>query len=199
MLSEMNALIPPAGPPPIVNGRKHSVRSREQQIQDVVEQIESFPDDRARRLLHECLQSVLALHGEGLARILQLVNNAGAEGERVREVLIHDKLVRGLLLIHGLHPQSLEMRLQEALAKIRPYLQSHGGNVELLRLKNDVATLRLQGACKTCPSSTVTLELAVRQAIERACPDLLGFVVEGIQPEIPTDPPLVCDEEIFAE
>jgi Fe-S cluster biogenesis protein NfuA/nitrite reductase/ring-hydroxylating ferredoxin subunit len=83
------------------------------------------------------------------------------------------------LLIHGLHPVSLEARLREALDKVRPYMKSHGGNVELVHLENDTARLRLDGACKTCPSSSATLELAVRQAVEEACPDLLGFEVEG--------------------
>jgi nitrite reductase/ring-hydroxylating ferredoxin subunit len=49
----------------------------------------------------------------------------------------------------------------------------------LLSLKNEFARLRLQGSCQSCPSSAVTLELAVRQAIEEFCPDLLGFEVEG--------------------
>jgi len=35
----------------------------------------------------------------------------------------------------------------------------------------------LEGTCKTCPSSTITLELAVRRAVEEACPDLAGFEV----------------------
>ena len=61
-------------------------------------------------------------------------------------------------------------------------MASHGGNVELLSLENEVARLRLQGACKTCPSSTITMELALRQAIEEACPDLAGFEVEGTVP-----------------
>ena len=90
--------------------------------------------------------------------------------------------MRALLLIHGLHPDSLETRVRAALDKIRPYLQSHGGNVELISLENDVARLRLQGTCKTCPSSLATLELAVRQSVEEACPDLMGFEVEGVAP-----------------
>ncbi|HEX4350120.1 MAG TPA: NifU family protein, partial [Verrucomicrobiae bacterium] len=155
-------------------------------------------DENARALMGECLQSVLALYGDGLARVLQLTQNAGAEGKVVLDALIYDKLVRSLLLIHGLHPQSLETRLHEALGKIRPYLQSHGGNVELLRLENDIATLRLQGTCKTCPSSTITLELAVRQAIEQACPDLLGFEVEGVSPPDPANS-LICDEKMLVK
>ena len=93
--------------------------------------------------------------------------------------MISDNIVRGLLLIHGLHPFSLETRLRQALDKVRPYMASHGGNVEILSLENDVARLHLQGSCEGCPSSAVTMELAIRQAIEEACPDLQGFEVEG--------------------
>src|SRR5262249_24949788 len=100
-----------------------------------------------------------------------------------QDALAHDKLVRGLLLIHGLHPVPLESRLAAALDKIRPYLQSHGGNVELISLRNDIARLRLQGTRRSCPSSAITLELAVRHALEEACPDLAGFEVEGAAPE----------------
>jgi Fe-S cluster biogenesis protein NfuA len=186
------SLVQPRADQPHANG--HSL---EMKIQNLVERIEMFPDERARQLLNECLQSVLALYGDGLARVIQLTQNAGDPGKVVLGALIHDKMIRSLLLIHGLHPQSLEMRLHEALGKIRPYLQSHGGNVELLRLENDVATLRLQGTCKTCPSSTITLELAVRQAIEQACPDLQGFEVEGISsPDLSNS--LVCDENIVS-
>ncbi|HEY3861851.1 MAG TPA: NifU family protein [Verrucomicrobiae bacterium] len=148
-------------------------------LQDMIARIEQMPDAEARDLTRECLQSVLTLHGEGLERMLLLIKNAGAAGREISEALQRDKLTRGLLLIHGLHPVPLARRLADALDKVRPYMQSHGGNVELLSLENDVATLRLQGACKTCPSSAVTLELAVRQAVEEACPDLLGFEVEG--------------------
>jgi Fe-S cluster biogenesis protein NfuA/nitrite reductase/ring-hydroxylating ferredoxin subunit len=149
-------------------------------IQELVERINALPDFGARELVQDCLQSVLALHGNGLARIMQLVKNAGLAGREISDALAQDKLVRGLLLIHGLHPVSLENRLKEALEKVRPYMKSHGGNVELLELENDYAKLRLSGNCKDCPSSAVTMELAVRQAIEEACPDLVGFEMEGV-------------------
>ncbi|MDB6017382.1 MAG: Nitrogen-fixing NifU domain protein [Pedosphaera sp.] len=138
-----------------------------------------MPDPAARALIQECVQSVLAFHGQGLAQMLQVVRVAGSDGQKVFEQLIQDSVVRGLLLIHGLHPVDLKTRLHDALNKVRPYMESHGGNVELISLENDVARLRLQGTCKSCPSSAVTLELAVRHAIEEACPDLMGFEVEG--------------------
>ena len=118
------------------------------------------------------------LYGSGLERMLLLVKDLGPEGQKAYDKLINDNIVRGLLLIHGLHPLSLDIRLRQALDKVRPYMESHGGNVEVLSLENDFARLRLQGSCKSCPSSSVTMELAVRQAIEEACPDLQGFEVE---------------------
>jgi Fe-S cluster biogenesis protein NfuA/nitrite reductase/ring-hydroxylating ferredoxin subunit len=151
-----------------------------QRIQELVEKIGTLHDPAAKRMLQETLESVLSFYGHGLERILELIDKAGADGQKVRDSLIHDPGVRGILLIHGLHPVPLADRLNEALDKVRPYMESHGGNVELLSLENDYAKLRLQGHCKTCPSSSVTLELAVRVAIEEACPDLTGFEVEGI-------------------
>jgi hypothetical protein len=136
-------------------------------IQELVEQVEALPDPAARALLHECLQSVLALHGQGFARVLKLVQEVGPDGQTAFDRLIHDNVVRGLLLIHGLHPIDLEIRLREALKKVRPYMESHGGNVELISLEDDVARLRFQGACKTCPSSAITMELARRKALAR--------------------------------
>lgn len=197
MLSNVNATVAPAAGP-LNAGKNGEVPSREQQIQKLVEQIESVADGDARALFNECLELVLAFYGDGLARILQLINNAGPDGKKVLDALIHDKLVRSLFLVHGLHPQTLETRLLEALGKIRPYLQSHGGNVELLRIENEVATLRLQGTCKTCPASTITLELAVRHAIEQACPDLLGFEVEGVEKPDDAHKSLVCDEKLLS-
>ncbi len=152
-------------------------RQMAKRLQELIEQIEQQPDPAARALLQECLQSLLAFYGDGLGRILQHLQGAGAAGEQMLARLLQDPAICGLLLIHGLHPVDLETRLRGAFEKVRPYMQSHGGNLELLSLENDFARIRLQGTCKTCPASTVTLELAVRHALEEACPDLLGFEV----------------------
>jgi len=72
----------------------------------------------------------------------------------------------------------LEERVVQALNRVRPYMESHGGNVELLGIEDGVARLRLEGSCKTCSASSATLELAVRQALEEMAPDLLGMDVE---------------------
>jgi Fe-S cluster biogenesis protein NfuA/nitrite reductase/ring-hydroxylating ferredoxin subunit len=151
-----------------------------ERLQKLLAEVEALPYPGARELIQDCMASVLGFYGTGLKRILQVVSEDGPEGRKVFRDLIRDDVVKGLLLIHDLHPLNLEDRLLEALDKVRPYLKSHGGNVELISLENDVARLRLQGTCESCASSSVTLELAIRHAIEQACPDLVHFEVEGV-------------------
>ena len=167
------------------NSRLPESGNMAKRLQQLLEQIQSQPNPAARVLLQECLQSLLAFYGDGLSRILGHVQGKGADGQEILKRFLQDQTVSGLLLIHGLHPVSLEKRLQDAFEKVRPYMQSHGGNIELLSLENDIARVKLEGTCKTCPSSTVTLELAVRRAVEEACPDLLGFEVVNANGENP--------------
>lgn len=156
---------------------KHSSDPRQmaQRLQGLIDQIQSQSNPAARALLQDCLHSLLAFYGEGLSRILRCVQASGNHGAPILERLLQDSAVSGLLLIHGLHPIPLETRLQKALDKVRPYLQSHGGSIELLSLEDEIARVRLHGTCKTCPSSAITLETAVRRAVEEACPDLIGL------------------------
>jgi len=117
------------------------------------------------------------MYGAGLERIVTLV------GDETHAELARDELVSGLLMIHDLYPVPLEERVTAALDSVRPYMESHGGNIELLGFEDGVVKLRLAGSCKSCRASSSTLELAVRQALEAAAPDLMGMDVEGVLEE----------------
>jgi Fe-S cluster biogenesis protein NfuA len=69
-------------------------------------------------------------------------------------------------------------------------MESHGGNVELLGLENGVARIHLRGSCSDCSASSVTLELAIKQALEEAAPDLAGLEVEGMAAQSTVGPSL---------
>ena len=158
-------------------------RQPAKRLQELIEKAQALPNPAARALLQECLQTVLGFYGEGLAHILAQIQRGGDEGAKILERISHDPLVTSLLIIHGLHPLSLERRFHGALEKVRPYMQSHGGNIELISIENETARVRLQGTCQTCPSSTITLELAVRKAVEEACPDLMELQVVAAETE----------------
>ena len=171
-----------ASPAPNPDG---DINAYGERLQKLLAEVEALPYPGAKELIQDCMESVLGFYGAGLKRILQVVSEDGPEGRKVYRDLIRDDVVKGLLLIHDLHPLDLEARLLEALDKVRPYLKSHGGNVELISLETGVARLRLQGTCQSCASSSVTLELAIRHAIEQACPDLAHFEVEGVAQDMP--------------
>ena len=94
--------------------------------------------------------------------------------------LAEDPLVESLLLLHDLHPLDVDARIQRALDRVRPYLGSHAGGVEYLGVADGVARLRLEGSCHGCPSSTVTVQLAIQGAVQDAAPEVTEVVVEGM-------------------
>jgi Fe-S cluster biogenesis protein NfuA/nitrite reductase/ring-hydroxylating ferredoxin subunit len=155
------------------------LQERVARIETLLEEIESLQDPNARSKAAEVVGVLLELYGEGLARVMEVVAQ-GEERERTFEALTADELVSHLLLLHGLHPLDVETRVVRALEEVRPYLQSHGGNVELLGVEEGVARVRLQGSCDGCPSSTVTLKLAIEEAVMKAAPDLEGIEAEGV-------------------
>jgi Fe-S cluster biogenesis protein NfuA/nitrite reductase/ring-hydroxylating ferredoxin subunit len=73
--------------------------------------------------------------------------------------------------------------VQAALDEVRPYLDSHGGDVELLSVDEGVVRLRMQGSCKGCPSSAATLKLAIEDAIHKHAPDVEAVEADGAVPE----------------
>lgn len=160
-----------------------------QQIEALTQRIESIADPATRESAGELVRAILDLHGAGLERMIELVAEAGAPGEAVVESFARDDLVGSLLLLHGLHPLDIETRVRQALDTVRPYLHSHGGNVELLGVTQEgVVRLRLQGSCHGCPSSAMTLKLAIEDAIYAAAPDATALDVEG-RVDRPAAPP----------
>jgi Fe-S cluster biogenesis protein NfuA/nitrite reductase/ring-hydroxylating ferredoxin subunit len=138
--------------------------------------------DGADEAATELVAALLELYGEGLARVLAHVPDpAGLAG---------DEVVGHLMLLHGLHPEPLEARVQAALDEVRPYLDSHGGDVELLGVDEGVVRLRMQGSCKGCPSSAATLKLAIEDAIHKHAPDVEGVEADGAVPVPEPEPGL---------
>jgi Fe-S cluster biogenesis protein NfuA/nitrite reductase/ring-hydroxylating ferredoxin subunit len=146
-------------------------------VQQLTGRLEDLDDPACRELAEELTAAVVQMYGAGLERIVELADPG------TRDAMSKDNLVAGLLMIHDLYPVPIEERVMEALDTVRPYMESHGGNVEFLGIEDGVAKLRLEGSCKSCRASSSTLELAVRQALEEAAPDLLGMDVEGVVEE----------------
>jgi Fe-S cluster biogenesis protein NfuA/nitrite reductase/ring-hydroxylating ferredoxin subunit len=139
-------------------------------VETLLGEVEHLADPTAREMATELAQALLELYGEGLSRAVELI--AERDEGQLAQAMASDELVSHLLLLHGLHPVPLEDRVRGALAEVEPYLESHGGGVELLAIEEDAVTLALQGSCSGCPSSTMTLKLAIETAIRKAAPEI---------------------------
>jgi len=138
-----------------------------EEVEALLDRVERFPEVE-REVTTELVQALLDMYGEGLSRIVAAC-----------DVPVEDELVAHLLLLHGLHPVPVRDRVAGALDEVRPYLVAHGGGVELLDVSEGVVHLRLEGACNGCPSSALTLQSAVEDAIARAAPDVERIEAEG--------------------
>ncbi len=162
------------------------VRQLVARAEELVDQVQAIADAGAQAVAIETIRVLFDLYGEGLARMV------AASGRRAGDALLDeyraDELISHLLLMHGLHPESVEERVLRALDEVRPYMASHGGNVEFLGVEDGVAHLRLVGSCHGCGASATTMKQAVETAIQKYAPDVAAVEAEGAlaaPPELP--------------
>ncbi len=67
-------------------------------------------------------------------------------------------------------------RVEAALDKIRPALRADGGNAELVSVEDGVVTVRLTGACGSCPMSQMTLRTGVERGLRKEVPEMKELV-----------------------
>jgi Fe-S cluster biogenesis protein NfuA len=167
------------------------VRELPGRIEALLDDLAATGDPRVSDAAEELVASVVRLYGEGLARVVEALA-ASADGTEVIRQLAEDELVANLMLLHGLHPDDLATRIQQALDRVRPYLGAHAGGIEYLGVDEDgVAHLRLEGSCDGCSGSAATVHNAVERAVLEAAPEILSVEVEGMVEHPATTSPLL--------
>jgi Fe-S cluster biogenesis protein NfuA len=154
-----------------------NLRAVGDRMEQALEELHVTADPGTINLAEELVRLVSELYGAGFARTMEL---AREQAPGLIEALVDDELVASLLLVQGLHPESLDHRIEGALVSVRPFLAQHGGDVELLGIDEELGAvkLRLLGSCDGCPSSATTLRGAVEVAIVEAAPEVVRIVVE---------------------
>jgi Fe-S cluster biogenesis protein NfuA/nitrite reductase/ring-hydroxylating ferredoxin subunit len=163
--------------------QEKNLRGTGDRIEGLLQELGTVADPRIRGKAEELVRLLMELYGSALARVLEIVDDTGS-ADKIFDRLAADDLVASLLVLHGLHPLNVEARIARALDRVRPYLGSHGGDVKLIGVNEGVVHLRLEGSCHGCPSSTVTMKLAIEKAIEEAAPEVVRIEVEGTSSSI---------------
>lgn len=132
-------------------------------IEDLVGRVGAIPNQQSRETAEALVSAILELHGSGLERILELLQEAGEAGEVLIGRIAGDHLAGGLLTLHGLHPDSLETRVGKALTRL-------AAEVESVSVADGVVRVRLK------PGGRGRRE-KVEAALREAAPDAAEITV----------------------
>ena len=142
-------------------------------IGELVQRIDQIPDLEAREIAGELMQSILALHGAGMERMMELADDVGQAGQALIRRFASDSLVGSLLVLHGLHPDDLETRVRQILAK-------QPSHAELVSVFDGVVRVRVApGGCHSDGNTVQSLTSLLRDAI----PDAAEIMVEEGMPQ----------------
>ncbi|GER91112.1 hypothetical protein KDW_52740 [Dictyobacter vulcani] len=143
-----------------------------ERIDVLIQQVATLADPQARTMAQELVQCTMAMYGDCLARMLEVIGQSELAGTEIIAALGADELVGPLLLLHGLHPVDMQTRIQRALEEQRPYLQKHGGDVELVRIEEGIGYFTFKGSCQGCAASSSKLLRSIEEAIYQVAPEL---------------------------
>lgn len=140
-------------------------------VERLREVIDQWPE--GQRNTATALESAIdELQGEAFRRLLKGLVAQPSFSECLRE-LAGDEVIYAVLRHHGLLKASVQERLEMALQQVRPYLQSHGGDIQLMGLEvPESVTVQLIGTCEDCPAQDITLRESVEKAIREHCPEI---------------------------
>jgi hypothetical protein len=138
-------------------------QARVRQIDSLVEQVQGIRDESVRGTTIELVRAILDVHAAGLARVLEV-------GSSVVPALVKDDMIASLLLLHGLHPATMEERVVQALDKLEPYLRRRGATAHLISISDGVVRIKVDGA---------PLTDAVEEAVYALAPEAAQVIVDG--------------------
>jgi hypothetical protein len=147
-------------------------------IEDLVRQAESIADPSARNITIDLLRAVLDFHAAGLERALDLIFQSGAAGETMIERIANDDLVSSMLLLHDLHPDDLETRVNRAVQKLQEMFFSLGVKLSLAGIEPGTVRLNFESQ-RTWSGAPV--KSSIEKAIFQAAPEVTSVIVEGLK------------------
>lgn len=74
---------------------------------------------------------------------------------------------------------NLFQKIEDAITQLRPFLEADGGDIRLLRIEDNIAKVKLLGACQSCNMSAMTLKAGVEEAVKRVAPEIVR--VEAVE------------------
>lgn len=146
------------------------------------------PDEDVQEAVSGVLRAVDVLHRGGLNRLAELLEARSLLDDALADP--HVALLFGLYRAQD-HDDEQRARAEAAVEGIRPYIESHGGRLEVVAAEGGVVTIRLLGACDDCSGSTAALRELVESALRAELPEFVRMDVSSPQSRGPANPQAV--------
>lgn len=159
-------------------------------IADLAEQLAAHPDAATSEIAVELLDWIDVFHANGVGRIVEMIREW--RGDVLLEQVAADPVAGALLRAYGLGDEvdldQARVAVQTALSEVRPYLHSHGGDMEVVSIVDGVVRLKLHGSCDGCTASDATIMEQVESSLQKHWVDYRRVEVEEMTAE-PHPPP----------
>ena len=157
-----------------------------QRLEQLIADIEQL-DEPVRDRVLELLDGIDALHRMALGRVGDALGP-----DEIARLRAADPAVDWLFDTYAVGVDE-RAAAEAALETIRPYIQSHGGVVEVLDARDGVVRLRMSGACAGCTASAITLQGGIEEALREHFPGFARTEVEqdDAAPHPPPGPTLL--------
>ena len=152
-------------------------------LQELLARFETLSDPAARAAAQELVQVVIDLHGRGLSDLLGIVEDAGSQpADTLLARFAVNPAVRGMLLLHGLHPEDLATRASKAVERLRPHLGVRGVRADLIGVDDNVVRLRVTASGqKNQRPSAIELQREIENTVLEMTPDAADLIIEGLE------------------
>jgi hypothetical protein len=159
-------------------------RERIQEIGRLVAGLDNITDEPARKSARELVQLVMELHGLGIERMMELIYSQGAEGAEIIDRLGADRTVGSLLVLHGLHPEPVETRVQQAIEQLTREFRKQEVEVQLLGVEDSNVRVLARMSAHACGSTAGAVRTSIEEAVYAAAPEI-SLIIEGLEPRSP--------------
>ena len=160
-------------------------------IGELAERLAEHDDRDVAETATEMLDWIDVFHANGVGRLVEMIREW--RGEILLEAVAADPVAGVLLQAYGLGDDidldAARVSVQAALAEVRPYLHSHGGDMEVVHIEDGVVRLKLHGSCDGCTASDTTIIEQVEAAMKEHWVDFRRIEVEEMTAE-PHPPPV---------
>jgi hypothetical protein len=149
-----------------------------EQMESLIDELERLGDPAVREQARTLVRLVLRLHGEGLARLVEVTRRSPG-GAALLAAWKEDPAIAGLLLLHDVHPDDLAARVQRALDRVAPVASFLGIEVRLLHVGEEKVDCELSVRSEVPRHALAELQSRIESAILEEAPEVQAVAFAG--------------------